>query len=119
MTLKLTPDILRAAYEFLNSCEPFKFWNLPDGEDIEFHVSDDRVNHAWVNTGRRRKQPRIVVSRALVGHTLSLLQAIAHEMVHLIEVRAGLTPHNVQHGAAFKKLAARVCKIHGFDPKTF
>jgi hypothetical protein len=119
MTLKLTPDILRAAYDFLNSCEPFSRWNLPDGEDIEFHVANDRVNHAWVNTGRKRKQPRITVSRALIGHTSSLLAAIAHEMVHLHEVRARLTPHNVQHGAAFKKLAVLVCKIHGFDPKTF
>jgi hypothetical protein len=117
MTLKLTPDILRHAYEFLNSCEPFCRWNLPDSEDIIFHVAKSKNHHGWHNV--RRGRHTIAISSAGVGHTLSLMATMAHEMIHLHETVAKLTPSNVQHGAAFKKLAARVCKIHGFDPKTF
>jgi hypothetical protein len=117
MTLKLTPEVLAAAYEFLCTTDPFKNWGLPDGDEIVFKVAKSKDLHGW-HTVKRGKH-HIAISAAGVGHTTSLIQTMAHEMIHLYETIAKLTPSNVQHGAAFKKLAARVCRIHGFDPKTF
>jgi predicted SprT family Zn-dependent metalloprotease len=41
---------------------------------------------------------------------------IAHEMIHL---RQHLTNDREHHGPRFRRMRARVCAIHGFDPKTF
>ena len=117
MTLKLTPEVLAAAYDFLCSTEPFRNWGLPDSDEIVFKVAKSKTDHGWHVV--KRGKHHIAVSAATVGHTMSLMAVMAHELVHLHETIAKLTPSNVQHGAAFKKLAARVCKIHGFDPKTF
>lgn len=117
MTLKLTPDILAAAYAYLNSTEPFVKWNLLDAEDVTFKVVKSRIDHAWLRS--RHGKFTIAISGVTVGHTMSLMATMAHEMVHLHETLAKLTPSNVQHGAAFKRLAKQVCRHHGFDPKTF
>lgn len=113
MTLPLTKDVLRAAYNYLNETSPFCKWNLPDGEDVEFRVAKSRECHGWLNP---RKRPCITISSATVGQTLSLLAAMAHEMVH---VHQHLTGQPLTHGPAFKARAAQVCRVHGFDPKTF
>lgn len=117
MTLRLTPDVLRAAYEFLSATDPFRSWPLPDSEDVVFKVAKTKDYHGWHDVKRGRHV--LAISSSTVGHTASLMATMAHEMTHLYETIAKLTPSNVQHGAAFKKLAARVCKTHGFDPKTF
>jgi len=39
-----------------------------------------------------------------------------HEMIHL---RQYLTGDHEHHGPRFRRMAARVCAAHGFDPKTF
>jgi hypothetical protein len=45
-----------------------------------------------------------------------LLAVRGHEMIHL---RQHLTGDREHHGPRFRRIAARVCAIHGFDPKTF
>jgi SprT-like family protein len=45
-----------------------------------------------------------------------LLAAMAHEMCHLRQEMTGDRGH---HTAAFRRMAARVCRAHGFDLKTF
>jgi hypothetical protein len=40
-------------------------------------------------------------------------------MVHLHQRDIGTETPGVVHNYAFHKLAARVCKHHGFDPKLF
>jgi hypothetical protein len=43
---------------------------------------------------------------------------MAHEMIHLHQRVTGME-NSAQHNAAFRKLAAHVCRLHGFDPKAF
>lgn len=112
--LHLTPDILRAAYDFLRATPPFKRWKLPEGETIKFRVSRHRDTYAVCIS--QADDHEIVMSSLKTGHTSSLICTMAHEMVHLHLHRRGESPH---HGVAFKKCAALVCRYHGFDPKAF
>lgn len=116
MTLPLTPEILRTAYDFLTTTLPFNRWNLPDGEDVVFRVV--RNPKVFADYLHSRGKHVIRVSGATVGHTETLLRTMAHEMIHLHEQQAGMATAN-QHTKAFWKLAARVCRYHGFDPKSF
>ena len=43
MTLKLTPDMLAAGYDFLRTTEPFRAWRLPDAEEVGLQVAGDNV----------------------------------------------------------------------------
>src|SRR6185312_16077207 len=114
MTLRLTPDTLAAAYEYLRTTSPFKGWRLPEADDIGFHVVRDPKIHAdfYVENGL----PNIRVSENCVGHTETLIAKLAHELCHLRQHLIGARDH---HGASFKRMAAAVCRHHGFDPKTF
>lgn len=116
MTLPLTPDMLHAAYEFLKSTPPFSKWNLPDGEDVTFKVSkrSDSFGRHWIEGDRHV----IEASSKLIGHTVTLIELMAHEMIHVHQNDVGMTTSG-EHNAAFRKLAERVCKVHGFDPKSF
>lgn len=118
--LPLTPETLAAAYDYLKSTPPFSKWNLPESDEVLFKVTRVR---GWF--GRYRwngKKHTIEVSSASIGQTQTLLRYMAHEMVHLhledigMESRTG-GPNT--HNAAFRVLAAHVCKVHGFDPKAF
>jgi hypothetical protein len=44
---------------------------------------------------------------------------MAHEIIHLHQALVGMESPCAEHNAAFNKLAAQVCKTHGFDPKSF
>jgi hypothetical protein len=114
MTLKLHPEMLVAAYEYLRTTEPFKAWNLPHSDDVGFHVVKTSVMSADFSV--ENGMPIIRVSLAKNGHTNSLMETMAHEMIHL---RQHLTKDREVHGRRFQKMAARVCKAHGFDPLTF
>lgn len=114
MTLRLTPDILAAGYEFLRETKPFKGGKLPSSDDVAFHVSRDPKIHA--DFGVESGVPVIRVSENGAGHTVTLLAALAHEMCHL---RQHLIGARDCHGASFRRMAAAVCREHGFDSKTF
>lgn len=116
MTLPLTPEMLRAAYDYLNTTPPFSRWNLPEGEDVVFRVVQAPDTRGWY----RREAGRhvIAISRRCVGFTASLIATVAHEMVHLHEARVGACGSG-QHSRAFNRWAEQICKVHGFDPKLF
>jgi hypothetical protein len=42
---------------------------------------------------------------------------MAHEIIHLYQDETG--PARGHHNPKFRKLAKRVCAIHGFDPESF
>lgn len=113
--LHLTPDILRAAYEYLRATPPFRRWKLPPADEVEFHVTRhlDRTGDCETAGGH---EPVIRISAALIGWTGSLMTTMAHEMVHVHLDRNGVRAH---HGADFRRCAAQVCRHHGFDPKMF
>lgn len=114
MTLRLTPELLAAAYDFLRTTDPFKAWKLPDSDEVGFHVV--RNPKMFADFGMENGVPVIRVSEAKNGHTSTILGTMAHEMIHL---RQELTGDREIHGARFKKYAASVCRAHGFDPLTF
>ena len=114
MTLKLTPDMLAAGYDFLRTTAPFLRWRLPESDELGFHVVRDAALSA--DFGVEQGIPFIRVSEANNGLAATLLATLAHEMIHL---RQYLTGDREHHGPRFKRMAARVCAAHGFDPKTF
>jgi hypothetical protein len=114
MTLRLTPDMLAAGYDFLRTSEPFRLWRLPESDELGFHVVRDAAMAA--DFGVRDGIPLIRVSEINNGHTVTLLSTLAHEMIHLHQHLTGDREH---HGLRFRRMAARVCAVHGFDPKIF
>lgn len=117
MALVFTPDALRASYNYFCETPPFDRWNLPDGEDVEFRVIKSRTDAGWhkIENGR----DIIAASSGTIGRTHSLMELVAHEMVHLHQRRIGTETPGVTHNRAFHLLAAQVCRHHGFDPKLF
>jgi hypothetical protein len=116
MTLPLTPEMLRQAYEFVCTTPPFNKWNLPDGEDVVFRVVRDPALRGWYR--KEGKKHVIAVSARSTGHTASLIAVIAHEAIHLHEKHNSACGSG-QHSAAFERWAAETCRYHGFDPKMF
>lgn len=119
MTLPLTKEMLAAAYDFLRTTPPFNAWSLPEPEDVKFVVSRSRVNFATYH--RDGKWHVITMSANCVAYSGTLMNKMSHEMIHLhleelgMDTRGYLNTHN----GAFRRLAAEVCKTHGFDPKAF
>lgn len=120
--MHLSPQILVGAYEFLRVTPPFSRWRLPEADDITFHIKPLKDKYADFDYtyagGKPRRNWTIVVDPRLCAYNDTLLRVLAHEMVHL---RRALLGHrlDVEHGAAFQKLARQVCHQHGFDPNTF
>lgn len=117
MALNLTPEILRAMYDFLNITEPFSKWNLPDGEDVKFKVVRNRQLCGWHE--KYRKTHTICISSFFHGRTQHLLEVMAHEMVHVHQYRHASLARGTENGVSFKRCAGQVCKAHGFDLKMF
>lgn len=116
MTLRLTPDLLAAAYDFLRTTDPFKGWKLPRSGRVKFRVIKDPRRFA--DFGLENGTPTIRVSTARNGHASTLLSTVAHEAIHLHQYLKGLETKG-EHNADFKRRAKRVCSHHGFDPLTF
>ena len=117
MTLRLTPDIIEAAYNFIKATLPFSRWKLPSADEIEFHVGRAQIYGCHSHEGGTKH--RIMVSEGKVGRTLSLIATIAHECIHLYQAENGLETKNTEHNADFHKRAKRICALHGYDPKLF
>lgn len=117
MSLPLTCDTLRAAYNYLNETPPFNKWNLPDGDDVDFQIIRSKTTAGWhkITNGK----DIIAASSYVIGRTQSLLELMAHEMVHLHQRSIGTETSGVTHNRAFWAMSAQVCKYHGFDPKLF
>jgi hypothetical protein len=114
MTLPLTPEMVESAYDFLRGTPPFKRWKLPVPDDVVFHVTGAR-SHMAAYAPDGKKGHQIYVSAKMVGHTDTLLKAVAHEMAHMRQQVMG--DRSLAHNANFFRLTARIAKYHGFDPK--
>jgi hypothetical protein len=120
VALRLTPEIIEGAYEFLRLTPPFKAWRLPHADEVEFVVSRHR-SHVGYHRGPRRKvlMHEIGISETCVGHTNTLLRTMAHEMIHQHQQRCRTETPNTEHNAEFLRLAQIVCRHHGWDEKEF
>jgi hypothetical protein len=120
--LHLTPDLLEGAYEYLRSSPPFRDWRLPDPDHVVFRVlgARDRFGHfrGWHRRGNGADMfSEIAVSAQKVRTTQMLIATMAHEMIHLYQDENGTARGH--HNPQFRRLAARVCKAHGFDLQEF
>lgn len=118
--LPLTPEVLAAAYDYLAACEPFVRWNLPDSDDVKFKVTRSKKEYARYQWDGGRHV--ISVSAAAVGHTSTLLMYLSHEILHMHLEITGMesrTGDENTHNMPFRRLAAQVCRVHGFDLKAF
>jgi hypothetical protein len=113
MSLVINKATLIAAYDLLRTTSPFLSWKLPNAETIDFAVIRDRTNYGDCDGETIR------VSSGRHGHLSTLLATVAHEMIHLHQMRCRLETPNTEHNADFRRRAARVCRLHGFDPKVF
>jgi hypothetical protein len=118
VSLRLTPEMLAAAYDFLRASPPFRGWRLPHPDEIEFHVAAtrDRRGHYCRGEGTLH---RIAISAATVGHTETLMRTMAHEIIHLYQRERRTETPNAEHNSEFLRLARFVCLHHGFDPRAF
>ena len=113
----LSRDSLAACYDFLAETPPFNKWGLPPSEDVSFRIIRGKDVRGWYIM--RGDKPEIAISSACVKRTDTLTATMAHEICHLYEDRAGFSRPDVIHGKAFLKLAAQVCKHHGWDEALF
>ena len=114
MTLPLTPAVLEAAYAYLRATPPFKGWKLPEADAVEFAVTRHRDRMADHTTYCYTLDHVIRASTYHIKTTNDLIEAVAHEMIHQHMTR-NHTDTKCEHNAEFKRLAARVCKVHGWD----
>lgn len=116
MSLHLTPEMLAAAYDFLRTTRPFKGWRLPSSEEVAFKVTRDRNEYGHYQL---RDAHTVALSSSLISQVGTLLFYLAHEMVHLKqEIDKRVTAGTV-HNADFRAKAKLVCRIHGWDYKSF
>ena len=118
--LHLTPEALENAYEYMRATLPFRRMNLPHADEILFRVmgARDRYGHFKGRIRDNSDLNEIALSQTKVHSTDVLMQTMAHEMIHLHQHEKGSCTRGV-HNAQFQRIAARVCRIHGFDPETF
>jgi hypothetical protein len=119
VTLPLTPQMLAAAYEYLRATPPFRRWKLPAAEQVKFCVIRARDRYGDHRHYRESDEHEIRLSLARIGHTQSLIETMAHEMVHAYEHHKNPKRPHGEHSNEWRRLAALVCKYHGFDPKSF
>lgn len=115
--LHLTPETLESSYRLLCTTLPFRRWKLPDSDNIAFVVSmhhDRLAHHRPYKDGSGRHE--IAISARKVKTLALLNECMAHEMVHIRQDQLGIQR---AHGAAFKRLAALVCRRHGWTLATF
>lgn len=113
--MHLTPAILRSCYAFLLNTPPFTRLGLPKPGAVEFQVIADRQRKGWCGKKLLKNDFILAISYASVSHTNTLICTMAHEMCHI----PTWGKDRGDHGAHFMRLARRVCKHHGFDPKEF
>lgn len=115
--MKLTPDLLAAAYELLRQTAPFDKWNLPEPEDVMFSVLRTATLFGDYNT-----KPQHTIRLSSQRHTrlTGVLATMAHEILHLHLGKMGCHKDSERHGPAFRLLAGEVCANHPeFDPAVF
>ena len=118
MALALTPAALAAAYEYLRATPPFRGWKLPHADEVAFHVTRHRDREADHEVVRRRAHI-IRVSVNKIKTTDALMQAMGHELIHAYQDGVARTDTRAIHNAEFKRLARRVCQVHGWKYEGF
>lgn len=118
--LHITPAMLECTYELLRVTPPFRRWGLPHADEVEFHVckmKDAVADYIWWWSDGKMMLHRIRVSAQDHHKIFPLIESMAHEMCHMKQRL--MNTNYASHGQVFKRLAAQVCRHHGFDKATF
>ena len=117
MTVRLTPERLASVYGMLLAWPPFNRWSLPSADEVKFSILRTRRWDAdWVIKGGTH---HIRVSEGRAGHMDTIVQCVAHEMIHARQRVAATETRGVEHNAEFHRLASNLCKRYGWDVKQF
>lgn len=120
MSFSLTPKRLMAVYDCLRSFPPFSGWNLPESKDVyQFKVTRHIERYGHYERLKGTDKHIIAVSSKNIGHFDSLVQVMAHEMIHLHQAITKTETANTVHNAAFRRLARSVCRNFHWDEKKF
>lgn len=110
--------MLPALYEYLRATRPFRGWALPPADEVGFGIIRMANCRGDYDKHRGSRPHFIRLSDRFISFTAGATAVMAHEMVHLA-LAVNNAPDWAEHGASFSRLAKRVCKLHGFDPKEF
>lgn len=117
MTARLTPARLASVYRMLLEWPPFNRWSLPAADEVKFRtLRTQRWDADWCIAGGTH---HIRVSEGRAGHMDTIVQCVAHEMIHVRQRVAGTETRGVEHNAEFRRIALAVCKRYGWDVKQF
>lgn len=123
MSFPLTPLLIVSMYRMLRDCPPFTSWRLPDADDIEFRTSrrkDAAGEHIEKTPPTRGAKYTIMVSTEKNGHLDTILQTLAHEMIHLAQAVAKVPRRYEAHdNQDFVTRARKVCAVMGWDRRAF
>lgn len=115
MSLPITPARLAAVYECLRAFPPYNRMKLPEASWIKFQVLRTRVFHGDYTRYIGTDEHILRVSATTHAQFGSLAATVGHEAIHLHQAVAKTETANTQHNAEFKRLAARACRIFGWD----
>jgi len=114
--LQITPERIAAIYDCLRAFPPFCRWRLPPSDEIEIRIGVQQ--DAFAHYHRERGEHAFEVSMLLVRDFDTLVQTVAHEMIHLHQARAG-TETKAEHNREWHRLAAIVCRRFGWTTEGF
>lgn len=117
-SVRWTPLIVSLHYEALIHTPPFDQWNLPQAEDVTFKVFRRPHIYGYYTRHRRSMSGWTIGIGPKVGHLSTLHGTLGHECIHMHLDRLGWAS-GAEHNPAFRKLAAHVAALQGFDPMCY
>ena len=117
--MKLKPELIAAAYEFLRNTPPFNRWALPPTAEVTFSTLKDPHGalfgyYQYDPEGQRMHHIRI--SEGKVGTIRTLVFVMAHEMIHVAQVMERTTTKG-EHNRDFHRRKRQIARLHGYDSK--
>jgi hypothetical protein len=111
----LSPKILKNVYLMLLACKPFNdYKSMPPADNIRFVVnSDPDTMGTYLYDEDEAPSHVITISKERCGHLNTVIQTMAHEMIHL---KRHKTKAWDQHDDKFRKYAKDIADELGFDP---
>ena len=117
--MRLTPDIVAGAYEYLRTTPPYRGWKLPHADEVEFVITRNRWTGQHRGYHRDRTRHEIGISELCASYSETIMRCVGHEMIHQYQRLKGSETPNTEHNAEFAKLALLACRHHGWDPRNF
>lgn len=92
--------------------------HLPPAEEVEFIVGSWYDRQAHYNSDVNHEAHEIAISARWCGTYNTLLQLVAHEMIHM-DQRIRKTESRTLHNAEYRKISRYVCRLFQWDLKPF